>query len=48
MQDCGFKRTNTVREYDKFAIRGDIVDIVSDTSTHPYRIDFFGAELENI
>ena len=48
LQDCGFNRTNTVREYGEFAIRGDIVDIFSDPSTHPYRLDFFGAELEKI
>ncbi len=48
LQDCGFNRTNTVREYGEFAIRGDIIDIFSDSSTHPYRLDFFDQELEKM
>ena len=48
LKNCGFKRTDTVREYGEFAIRGDIVDIFTDPSKHPYRLDFFGEELEKI
>ena len=47
-RDFGFNRTNTVREYGEFAIRGDIVDIFPDPSSHPYRVDFFGEEIEKI
>ena len=46
--NCGFNRTNTVREYGEFAIRGDIVDIFPDPASYPYRIDFFGEEIEKI
>ncbi len=46
--DCGFSRTNTVREYGEFAIRGDIVDIFPDPLSYPFRIDFFGEEIEKI
>ncbi|MDC0394603.1 transcription-repair coupling factor [Alphaproteobacteria bacterium] len=48
LQDSGFIRTNTVREYGEFAIRGDILDIFSEPTNYPYRLDFFGEELEKI
>ncbi len=48
LEDSGFNRTNTVREYGEYAIRGDIVDIFSNPSFYPYRLDFFGEEIEKI
>ena len=44
----GFHRNDTVREYGEFAIRGGILDIFADASAMPYRIDFFGDEIETI
>ena len=44
----GFHRTDTVREYGEFAVRGGILDIFSDASGLPVRIDFFGDEIETI
>ena len=35
LEDSGFNRTNTVREYGEYAIRGDIVDIFSNPSFYP-------------
>ncbi|MGC6517996.1 MAG: transcription-repair coupling factor [Candidatus Puniceispirillaceae bacterium] len=44
----GFHRTDTVREYGEFAIRGGILDVFSDALSMPVRIDFFGDEIETI
>ena len=44
----GFHRTDTVREYGEFAVRGGILDIFSDASGLPTRVDFFGDEIETI
>ena len=44
----GFHRTDTVREYGEFAVRGGILDIFSDAAASPVRIDFFGDEIETI
>ena len=44
----GFHRTDTVREYGEFAVRGGIIDIFSDAGALPVRIDFFGDEIETI
>ena len=41
LEDSGFNRTNTVREYGEYAIRVDIVDIFSNPSFYPHRLDFF-------
>ena len=44
----GFHRTETVREYGEFAVRGGILDVFSDASALPNRIDFFGDEIDTI
>lgn len=46
--DLGFNRTDYVYEPGQFAIRGSIVDIYSFSNDEPYRIDFFGDEIDSI
>lgn len=43
-----FQLVDFVYEPGQFAIRGGIVDIFSYSSSHPYRIDFFGDEVDSI
>ena len=33
---------------DRYAVRGSIIDVFSFASEYPYRIDFFGDEVESI
>ncbi|MBP5628532.1 MAG: transcription-repair coupling factor [Bacteroidaceae bacterium] len=44
----GFQHVDYVYEPGQFAIRGSIIDIFSYSSEHPYRLDFFGDELDSI
>ena len=44
----GFQRTDYVYEPGQFAVRGSILDIFSFSSEYPYRIDFFGDEVDSI
>ncbi|MBQ0020252.1 MAG: transcription-repair coupling factor [Bacteroidales bacterium] len=44
----GFQRTDYVYEPGQFAVRGCIVDIYSFSSEYPYRVDFFGDDIESI
>ena len=44
----GFKETDFVYEPGDFAIRGSIVDVFSFSCDQPYRIDFFGDEVESV
>ena len=44
----GFERTDYVYEPGQFAVRGSIVDVYSFSSDLPYRIDFFGDEVDSI
>ena len=44
----GFKEVTYVYEPGEFAVRGSIIDIFSFSSEYPYRIDFFGSEVESI
>lgn len=46
--EYGFERTDFVYEPGQFAIRGSIIDVFSYSSAMPYRIDFFGDEVESI
>lgn len=46
--DCGFRRTDYVYEPGEFAVRGSILDIYSFAADEPFRLDFFGDELESI
>lgn len=43
-----FQRVDFVSEPGQFAIRGGIVDVFSFSSSHPYRIELFGEEVESI
>ena len=44
----GFQRADYVYEPGQFAIRGSIVDVYSYSCERPYRIDFFGDEVDSI
>lgn len=44
----GFERTDYVYEPGQYAVRGSILDIFSYSSEYPYRLDFFGDEVESI
>ena len=44
----GFQRTDYVYEPGQFAVRGSLVDVFSFSSEYPYRIDFFGDEVDSI
>lgn len=48
LYEYGFERTDFVFEPGQFSVRGSIVDIFSFSSDLPYRIDFFGDEVEDI
>jgi transcription-repair coupling factor (superfamily II helicase) len=44
----GFEQTDYVYEPGQYAVRGSIMDIFSFSNEYPYRIDFFGSEVESI
>ena len=46
--NCGFERVDFVGEPGQFAIRGAIVDIFSYSYNDPFRISFFGDEIDSI
>ncbi|MGL4363996.1 MAG: transcription-repair coupling factor [Bacteroidales bacterium] len=46
--EYGFERTDFVYEAGQFAMRGSILDIFSFVDKKPYRLDFFGDEIESI
>ena len=46
--DLGFQRVDYVYEPGQFALRGSIIDIYSYTSELPYRLDFFGDDIDSI
>lgn len=48
LYEYDFDRTDFVYEPGQFAIRGGIVDIFSFSNDLPYRIEFFGDEIESI
>lgn len=43
-----FKRTDFVTEPGEFSVRGGILDVFSFSNDEPYRIEFFGDEVESI
>jgi len=43
-----FKRTDFVTEPGEFSVRGGIVDVFSFSNDEPYRIEFFGDEIDSI
>jgi transcription-repair coupling factor (superfamily II helicase) len=48
LNEYRFRQKDFVYEPGEFAIRGSIVDVFSYSGDHPYRIDFFGNEVESI
>lgn len=48
LNDYGFEYVDYVYEPGQYALRGSIVDIFSFSSEYPYRIDFFGDEIDTI
>ena len=48
LREYGFTETDYVYEPGQFAIRGSILDVYSFSHELPYRIDFFGDEIETI
>ena len=48
LRDFGFVTVDYVYEPGQFAVRGSILDIFSFTNEQPYRIDFFGDDIESI
>ncbi len=48
LREMGYLRLNLVAENGEFAIRGGIVDIYPAAQEHPFRIEFFGDEIESI
>ena len=48
MFEFGFEYADFISEPGQFSIRGGIVDVFSFSNEHPYRIEFFGDEVESI
>ena len=48
LSEIGFERVDFVFEPGQYAIRGGIVDIYSYSHDMPYRLDFFGDEIDSI
>ncbi|HLN72443.1 MAG: transcription-repair coupling factor [Methylococcaceae bacterium] len=48
LYEYGFERVDFVYEPGQYSIRGGIVDIYSFSNEDPYRIDFFGDEVDSI
>lgn len=46
--EYGFEYADFVVEPGQFSIRGGIVDVFSFSDEHPYRVEFFGDEVESI
>ncbi|MDF9829667.1 transcription-repair coupling factor [Parabacteroides sp. PF5-6] len=48
LDSYGFEQTDYVYEPGQYALRGSILDVFSYSFEYPYRIDFFGDEVETI
>ena len=48
LQSIGFVKADFVTRPGEFALRGSIIDIFSFADNRPYRVDFFGDEVESI
>ena len=46
--DAGFTRVDFVYEPGQYSLRGGIVDVFSYSESKPYRLDFFGDEVDSI
>ena len=48
LADLGFERVDFVYEPGQYAVRGGILDVYSYAHDDPYRLDFFGDEIDSI
>ena len=48
LREYGFQETDYVYEPGQFAVRGSILDVYSFSCEQPFRIDFFGDEIDTI
>ncbi|NLT04609.1 MAG: transcription-repair coupling factor, partial [Bacteroidales bacterium] len=48
LHDYGFERVDYVYEPGQFSVRGSLIDVFSWGNEWPYRLDFFGDELESL
>jgi transcription-repair coupling factor (superfamily II helicase) len=48
LQEYGFRRVDYVYEPGQYAVRGSLIDVYSYASEYPFRIDFFGDEVDSI
>lgn len=48
LHSYGFTSVDYVYEPGQYAVRGSIIDVFSFSSEYPYRIDFFGDEIDSI
>ena len=48
LTSLGFERKNICADKAEFAVRGGIIDLFPVTSTEPYRIEFWGDEIDSI
>ena len=48
LDEYNFERVDFVNEPGQFSVRGGIIDIFSFSNEFPYRVDFFGDEIESI
>ena len=48
LRELGFSHRDYVYEPGEFAVRGSILDVYSYASEYPFRIDFFGDEVDSI
>lgn len=48
LRDYGFRRVDYVYEPGQYAVRGSILDVFSYSNEYPFRIDFFGDDVDSI
>ena len=48
LDSYGFERVDYVYEPGQYAVRGSIIDVFSFSNEYPFRIDFFGDEVESL
>lgn len=48
LREFGFEETDYVYEPGQFAVRGSILDVFSYSCEYPFRIDFFGDEIDTV
>lgn len=48
LADAAYSRVDMVSRRGEFAVRGGIIDVFPPTEPHPYRVEFFGDEVEEI